>query len=123
MRAIVRSRRLGSAVSHGVAINEPVPEVEPLRLLSILERAELASEFDVVAQELAIVEALVGWRDVLARSEQVPEPVALEAAGTAQDAEPPRWQLVVDRTRLHQCLAQSLGLPARHLAVEALAAG
>jgi hypothetical protein len=102
--------------------NELVPVAEASRVQPLLERTELASELGIVALELAIVEALGGWRAVPARLEPLPEPPALEAAGIGPDIEPPRRRLVVDRTRLQRRLVQSLDLPAKYLATEAPAA-
>lgn len=90
------------------------------RVMSVLEAAETpGGELAAAALELAIVEALGGWRPVEARPEPESESPLLEAASLGEEPPIVRRRLVADRSQLERRLVQSFDLPARYLSVKA----
>ncbi len=88
------------------------------RILAVLETPVGEDELASAAVELAIVEALGGWRPVRARFEPLVSEEAIDGT-EATASEPPRRRLIVDTTDLRKRLVQSLDLPARYLGAEA----
>jgi murein L,D-transpeptidase YcbB/YkuD len=105
------SRRRGSI--------EPVEAKLAARISPLLDHATPANEFAVAALELALIEALGGWRSVPASLEPLPEPMLLDAGEGDGRTAAPRRRLVVDRGQLQRRLVQSLDLPAKYLASDA----
>ena len=105
------SRRRGSI--------EPVEAKLAARISPLLDQATPANEFAVAALELALIEALGGWRSVPASLEPLPEPMLLDAADSDGSTPVARRRLVVDRGQLQRRLVQSLDLPAKYLASDA----
>lgn len=105
------SRRRGSP--------EAVDPTLAARGLDLLERADIGSELALAALELAIVDALGGWRPVAATLEPLPEPTLLEASEGEREEVAPRRRLIVDQGQLRRRLVQSMDLPAKYLNAEA----
>jgi hypothetical protein len=103
---------------------EPVDARLVGRAMSVLEQATGGGELALAALELAIIEAMGGWRPVGARLESWTEPAALEApdpeGGEYGGGEPvQRRKLVADGPQLTLRLVQSYDLSAKYLGVAA----
>jgi hypothetical protein len=101
------SRRRGSS--------ETVDPKIAARAVAVLERFDPSHDLSLAAVELAIVEAVGGWRPVSASLEPLPDAPTLEAVAVDGDPPPPKRRLVVEPAQLRRRLVQSMDLQARYL--------
>lgn len=100
------------------AATAPIDPGAVRRATSVLDQGIGTGELSLAALELAIVEALGGWRPVGSRLEEEIEPAGLGAA-EPEGAEPvPRRRIVADNRQLALRLIQSLDLSARYLGAD-----
>lgn len=102
--------------------NELADAAPLARVMPVLDASTASNALAVVEAELAVVEALGGWRPVGGRLEPRTEPVALEAGDLDGDRPVPATRIVADRAQLIRRLVQSLDLPSVYLEVEPPAA-
>ncbi len=115
-------RLLGRAwlgyLSRRRAASAPIDPGAVRRATSVLDQGIGTGELSLAALELAIVEALGGWRPVGSRLEVEIEPAALEAADAEGSELPTRRRIVADNRQLALRLIQSLDLSARYLGAD-----